>query len=203
MSPLTTGTFDDDSMATLQHHADRMSKAISQYIAKDREIPARTWRTALAKTGLIGYVNPLEHTIARARRKHGRLFLQTVTDGNDDGEVEFELENGTVTKQMALMWGLLLEWRGGLDFRTLVEMLYGQEYRMACVNEDKQRMLLVAKRVRTLVHDIREKKLRPAGINPEILPKISKPKSRASALRLQFLDLDREQLGHLKRLPNW
>lgn len=197
------GTFNEASMATLQEHADRVAEAISKYIANDREIPARTWRSAIAQSGLIDYVDPEKHTVGIARRERGSLFLQTITYGNDDGEVEFKLEYGEVTKQMALMWMLLLEWRGGLHFRKIVESLYGQEYREAYYSESRALMTLVTKRVRTLVHDIREKKLRPLGINPEILPKISRPKSTRSALRLQLLNLDRDQLGHLKRLPNW
>ena len=108
------GNYELDSISVLQAHADSMSKAITNYIAKDHELPARSWRTALAKTGLVEYQDPEKHSVCVTRREPGSIYLQTITDGRHDGKAQFQLYDGVVTKQMTLMWRLLLEWRGGL-----------------------------------------------------------------------------------------
>jgi len=194
-------SYDSDSMVKLQEHFHQMEGTIESSIAKGLDISKRTWRSSLVRRGFIDSPDPELHTTATAWRKKGSIFLRTKTDGVLDGEVEFALQDGRISKQMDLIWKLLLAWKSGIAFRDIARQLYKDEFREACRTDDRALMTLVAKRVRGLVHDIRTKKLLPAGINPDILPTVLKPKSPASLVRLRLCSLDRSQLGHLTRRP--
>lgn len=195
--------FDADSIARLQQHADSIGKFVANSIARDRPIPKPFWDSYLVQTGLAGRPDPAIHTTARAWREKDALVLETTTNGTRDGRVEFTLQEGRPTLQQRLMWHLLLLWPRGLSFEAIARELYADELHAAlqAKDEDKGRdhLMIVAKRVRALVHAIRTDKLDPAGINPEILPTVLKTRTRNETVRLRFAELDRRQLGHLSR----
>lgn len=193
------GIFDADSVVQLQSHAASIADFVAKSIARDRDIPRRFWDSYLAQAGLIERPDPEVHTTARVWRKDGSLILRTETNGTPDGEVVFSPQEGRVTLQMQLMWRLLLEWPRGLHFGEIAKDLYKDEYIAAVRRSDGDQLMILAKRVRSLVHDIRFDRLQPAGLNPEILPTVLKAMSRNQTVRLRFASLDRLRLGHLSR----
>lgn len=193
------GVFDADGIAELQKHLNVIASFVANSIARDRDIPRRYWNSYLAQVGLIERPDPEIHTTARAWRRSRSLFLSTETDGKPDGEVEFSPRDGRITLQMKLMWRLFLEWPQGIHFEHLTHELYGDEYRVALRRNDSVQVMILAKRVRALMHDIRFDKLQPAHLNPEILPTALKAMNRNQTVRLRFASLDRRQLGHLSR----
>ena len=191
------GDYELDSMSVLQD-AESMSKAITNYMAKDRELPARSWRTALAKTGLVEFQDPEKRTVGVTRRERGSMYLQTITDGRDDGEVEFQLYDGEVTKQMTLMWRLLLEWRGGWILEQSLRCS-SPRYIGVRENEDREQMALIRKRVQTSRARYREKKLPPDQVSTRrSSPRFRSPSQRHQPCACGSWDLDRQRLGHLE-----
>lgn len=195
--------FDADSIAQLQRHTETIGRFAANAIAKDRPIPKTFWESYLAQTGLTGRPDPEIHTTARAWREKDTLVLETATNGTTDGRVVFEPQEGRLTLQQQLMWHLLLLWPRGLDFEAIAKEFYADEFSAARQAKDpdkgRDHLMVVAKRVRALVHAVRTDKLDPAGINPEILPTVLKTRTRNQTVRLRFAALDRRQLGHLSR----
>lgn len=189
------GVYSAESMKELQKHARKVSEAIAKTIAKGKPVSARHWRTYLVQCGLEVREDPARHTVASAWRRNGKLVLRTFTDGKVDGEAEFALVDGQLTKQARLVWLLLLKWPSGIPFRQLAMDLYEDEFDAAQRSGASLQMQTVAKRVRALIHDVRFLKLEPAGINPDILPTVLVVGSRRTTVALQLQDLDRTQLG--------
>jgi len=132
--------------------------------------PSKTWP------------DPLMHTVAKCwTTKDGTFCLSTKTQGRYDDKVEF----GPRTLQARLMQLLCYQkWRQQLaksgqeqehdrafDMTMLVDLigeLYPEE--LAAARRDTARLKVLLKRLRSLISDIRTKKLEPSGINPDILP---------------------------------
>jgi len=195
------GVFDEDSINRLQEHCDRIAKVVADSIAADRGLPERMWNSYLKLEGLIEQPDPAGHTKVVAWRKAGSIFLETHVDDVHEGTVEFALQEGRVTHQMTLIWLLLLNFPDGMHFDEIAKELYPKEHARARTDCDKALLLRISKRVRTLIHDIRCKKLEPAGINPAILPPVRKHMKRKDSYGMQLKGLDRARVGHLRRSP--
>lgn len=193
------GVFTAGSMEQMQKHLDQVGRAITRSIAKGTPVSTQAWNSYLRIAGLEDREDPAICTAAEAWRQHGSLFFRTKTNGAVDGQVEFPLDEGEMTLQMHLMWRLLLKWPHGVDFRILAEELYTQRLQAALKNDDKDALEAVAKSIRSLVSDIRYKKLERNGINPEILRKPERAPSRKRTLCLRLMSLDRQRLGHLSK----
>jgi len=191
------GTFDAESIQGLQGHADAVAKMVAEYIAMGRPISDRKWNTHLVQNGLGDRPDPGVHTKAVAWRRGDAIHFRCETDGIEDGELVFPFHEAGISKQLHLMWWLLLKWPHGLTFKEIAEELYMVEYREAVKSGDRDMLAKVAKCVRALIHDIRTTRLTPAGMNAEILPTIMKTRDRSSSVRLRLAGLDRTRLGHL------
>lgn len=193
------GTFDAGGIVELQKHLDSIASFVAKSIARDRDVSRRHWDSYLAKAGLVEGPDPEVYTKARAWRQSGSLLLSTETNGTPDGKVEFSLQENRFTLQMQLMWRLLQAWPRGLTFEDIARGLYEKDIDAALHRKSTDELTAIAKCVSTLVRNIRYDKLYPAGINPEILPSVSRTKTGQQTIRLKLASLDRHQLGHLSR----
>jgi hypothetical protein len=155
----------------------------------DRVVPARTstisiYRmteqalgrvaAALQKSGPGGATqrvrpNPKEHTTAKAWTVKSKSFcLSTATESKDDGKVEFPMVDGKPTKQMQLMRLVCFVHPQSVAVAKVIEQVYPEE--IADARGDAKVLKGLLKKIRSLISDIRNKKLTPAGINPDILP---------------------------------
>ena len=113
--------------------------------------------------------DPQTHTVAKCwTTKDGTFCMSTKTQGRYDGKVKFPLLNGKPTKQMQLMKVLCFEHPNAVPLAKLIDQVYPDS--AAKVRTDGAALANLLKTLRTLVSDIRNKKLAPAGINPDILP---------------------------------
>jgi len=113
--------------------------------------------------------DPQTHTVAKCwTTKDGTFCMSTKTQGRYDGKVEFPLWNGSPTRQMQLMKVLCFEHPNAVPLAKLIDQVYPDS--AAKVRTDGAALANLLKTLRTLVSDIRNKKLAPAGINPDILP---------------------------------
>lgn len=113
--------------------------------------------------------DPLQHTTAKYwTTKDGAFCLSTKTQGRYDGKVEFRLWNGAPTKQMQLMKVLCFEHPNAVPLAKLIEQVYPES--TAKVRKDGAALTDLLRTLRTLVSDIRNKKLALTGINPDVLP---------------------------------
>jgi len=145
--------------------------------------------------------DPQAHTVAKCwTTKDGTLRLSTKTQGRCDGKVEF----GPRTIQARLMQLLcyqkwhqqLAEKEGEQQPNRSFEMtkladfiaeIYPDD--MAVARRDVTRLKALLKRFRSLVSDIRTKKLKPSGINPDILPALDIESSVDTGLSLRVAHL--------------
>ena len=135
--------------------------------------------------------DPAQHTTAKAwTTKDGSLHLSTKTDGQRDGKVQFALrEDGKPTYQMQFM-RLLCHYDGApVTLRSVMEQVYPGDFESA--GADGEALLKILRKIRSLVSDIRNKKLLPAGINPDILPSLSIEATIESGLSLRLAKLHR------------
>jgi len=113
--------------------------------------------------------DPKEHTTAKVwTLTNGAFCLSTETDRNDDGKVEFQMMDGKPTKQMQLMRVVCFMHPKAVSVAKVIEQVYPEELAEARRNAAALKGLL--KKIRSLISDIRNKKLATAGINPDILP---------------------------------
>ena len=193
------GEFTAQSMGNLQSYLDQVGKTIADSIAQGREVSKRAWDSYLRLEGLEDWEDPTASTVGTAWRHQGNLVLRTETNGNVDGQVEFRLRDGDATLQMSLMWLLLLAWPHRVGFLEIAEELYAEEFQSARRCNDEHALKIIAKRIRSLVHDVRDDKLEDAGINPEILPTIRNTGAKSHSLGLCLANLDRRRLGRTPR----
>jgi len=112
--------------------------------------------------------DPQTHTTAKCwTKKDGTFCLSTKTQGCYDGEVEFPMRNGAPTKQMQLMKVLCFTHPREMNLATLIDQIYPERNN---VRKEAKALADLLKNIRTLISDIRNKKLVPSGINPEVLP---------------------------------
>ena len=169
--------------------------------------------------------DPTEHTVAKCwTTQDGAFHVMTKTDGKRDGETPF----GADTLQSRLMQTLCQQrWRsqeekrvGGhmtasVSLRDAIEQVYPDRARQA--RSDGQVLGKLLKLLRSLVSDIRTKKLEPAGINPDILPALNIESSVNSGISLRVAHLhyqdaktpgaqeastDPQKLDYLRRHPS-
>jgi hypothetical protein len=184
----------------------------------DRVVPARTqpisiYRmteqalgvvAALQQAGADGpdgtaqrvWPDPKEHTTAKAwTLKNGTFCLSTETERNDDGKVEFPMtQGGKPTKQMQLMRLLCYKHPKALAVAQVIEQVYPDE--LAQARCDAEALKAVLKKVRTLVSDIRNKKLAAAGINPGILSPLDYEITGTAEITLNVVHLHKpEDIG--------
>jgi hypothetical protein len=133
--------------------------------------------------------NPKERTTAKFwTRKDGALRLSTKTDGQHDGMVEFApTESGEMTFQMRFMQLLSFKFPTPVSLAEVIEQVYRDDYATAKGNATALGKTL--RKLRTLVSDIRNRKLAAANLNPDILPSLSieAPIDTGIALRLAHL----------------
>lgn len=144
--------------------------------------PLRTWPP------------PGEHTTAKLwTRKDGVLCLSTKTDGIRDGRVEFApTVAGELTNQMRFMQVMSLIFPETATLATVMEQVYPKEFAAARLGGAALQSTL--RKLRSLVSDIRTKKLARAGLNPDILPPLNIESSPETGIGLR--------LAHLHRLDD-
>ena len=99
--------------------------------------------------------------------KDGTFCLSTKTQGRYDGKVEFHYVLDP-TKQMAHK--VYASTSNKMALAELIDQVYPKSKEK--VRGDGAALGALLKTLRTLISDIRNKKLSPAGINPEILPSL-------------------------------
>lgn len=125
--------------------------------------------TSQNQSSIRCWPDPKQHTTAKIWTvKSGAFCLSTTTERKDDGKVEFALVYGKPTKQMQLMRLICFMHPKGIKVAKVIEQVYPEEIAEARRDADLLKGLL--KKIRSLISDIRNKKLSPAGINPDILP---------------------------------
>lgn len=134
---------------------------------------------------------PDEHTTAKFwTRKNGVVCLSTKTDSNHDGTVEFApTVLGALTYQMRFMQLMCFKFPGAVTLAEVIEQVYPDDFAKAKQNPDLLKSTL--RKLRTLVSDIRNKKLAKAGLNPEILPSLSIEATMATGIVLRLAHLHR------------
>jgi len=141
--------------------------------------------------------DPQTHTVVKCwTTKDGMFCMSTRTQGRYDGKVKF----GPRTNQARLMQLLCYQkWQKqlaekeqdrlqgrGFEMTQLADFLseiYPED--MAAARRDAARLKALLKRFRSLISDIRTKKLEPAGINPDILPALDIESSTEAGLSLR------------------
>jgi len=146
--------------------------------------------------------DPQIHTVAKCwTTKDGAFYMSTRTQGRYDGKVKF----GPRTNQARLMQLLCYQkWQEQLTEKEREQQLnmsfemtkladfmaeiYPDDMAAArrdAARGDVARLKALLKRFRTLVSDMRTKKLEPAGINPGILPPLDIESSIEAGLSLR------------------
>lgn len=134
--------------------------------------------------------DPLEHTVAKVwTTQDGTFCLSTKTKAQRDGECRFPLWNGEATKQMRLMMVLCHKHPAEVRLATVIEQVYPES--KAEVLQNPNGLLGLLKKVRSLVSDIRNKKLAPAGINSDILPPLDMEITADTAIGLKLAHVHR------------
>jgi len=144
--------------------------------------------TALAKK----WPPPQDHTTAKVwTTKDGSFWMSTKTDGESDGKVEFALrEDGSPTYQAKFMRLICFKHPQPVTLREGMEQVYPEDFSEVSAGDgEKLRNLL--RKVRTLVSDIRTKKLAKANLNPDILPPLNIEASVESGISLRVAHLHR------------
>jgi len=154
--------------------------------------------------------DPARYTTAKCwtTKKDGAFNISTKTQSRHDGEVKFAAGTG----QARLMQLLCYQQRRRQDaennrdeeFETprlgeLLAEVYPDEITKA--RKDGNALALLLKRLRSMVSDIRIKKLEPAGINPDILPALNIEAGIQTGLSLRLArlhDLDEKATGGSK-----
>jgi len=138
--------------------------------------PVRTWP------------DPKQHTTAKAWTVKSKSFcLSTTTERKDDGKVDFSMVDGKPTKQMQLMRLLCFMHPKAVAVAKVIEQVYPEE--LANARRDAAALKGLLKKIRSLISDIRNKKLGPAGINPEILPPLDIEITDATEITLNVAHL--------------
>ena len=136
--------------------------------------------------------DPKQHTTAKVwTTKDGSFWMSTKTDGEPDGRVEFALrEDGAPTYQAKFMRLICFKYPQPVTLREVMEQVYPEDFSEVSAGDgEKLRNLL--RKVRTLVSDIRTKKLAKANLNPDILPPLSFESSVETGISLQLAKLHR------------
>lgn len=134
---------------------------------------------------------PEEHTTGKLwTRQDGVLCLSTKTDGVHDGEVEFApTASGELTYQMRFMQVMCFKFPGTATLAEVIEQVYPDEYAEA--SRDPATLAKTLRKLRSLVSDVRTKKLAKAGLNPDILPPLSVEASIDTGIGLRLAKLHR------------
>lgn len=135
--------------------------------------------------------NPEKHTTAKVWTvKEGSFRMSTKTDSQHDGTVEFApTDSGELTYQMRLMQLLCFQFPKPVSLAEVIQQVYPDDF--ATVSGDAAALSKTLRKVRTLVSDIRKKKLANANLNPDILPALSIEVSRDTGIALQLAHLHR------------
>lgn len=138
--------------------------------------------------------DPKEYTVAKMwTTKDGILRISTKTEGQRDGEVEFAPSaSGESTLQMRLMQHLCFIFPASATLREVMEQVYREEF--ATIGDSLAAQKDMLHRFRSLVSDVRIKKLQKAGLNPQILPQLNVEASTETGIQLR--------LAHLHRLDD-
>lgn len=134
-----------------------------------------------------------EHTTAKVwHTKNAALHISTKTNRKMDGRATFDLRSGKSTKQRSLVQLLAVRHPDGSTIRELAQSLYPQE------QLDLKSVEKITKRLCDVVSNVR-KKLKAAGIDPEILPVLSRAKTDYRT-KVRFNVAKVNVQGDLKRL---
>jgi hypothetical protein len=148
--------------------------------------------------------DPCKHTTAKIWTTQDGIFhMATKTKGQRDGEVQFPLAGGKPTKQMQIMKLLCHKHEQAKTLAFVIDQVYPEM--KDSVRRDGKALAKLLKTIRTLVSDIRNKKLAPAGINPDILPALDIEVTGATTIGLKLAhihDLDVAGLREPRREDN-
>lgn len=135
--------------------------------------------------------DPKRYTTAKYwTKKDGSFCLSTKTNGRRNGKVQFALrEDGKPTYQTQFMQLLCYHWPKPAKLKHIIEEVYFEDSSM--IHSGEKRVSDTLRNIRGLVSDIRIKKLRKAGINPDILPSLSIASSLETGISLQVAKLHR------------
>lgn len=138
--------------------------------------------------------DPSAHTTAKVwTRKDGVICLSTKTDSAHDGRVEFPpTPSGDLTYQMRFVQFMCFKHPATATLAEVIAQVYPEEY--ASVSTDAAGLKNILRKLRSLVSDVRMKKLAKAGLNPDILPPLSVEVSLEVGIGLR--------LAHLHRLDD-
>lgn len=138
--------------------------------------------------------DPEKHTTGKYwTRKDGVIRISTKTDGVHDGEVDFAPTlGGELTFQMRFVQLMCFKFPGTATLAEVIEQVYPDELAEAC--GDASALKKVLHKLRSLVSDVRNKKLNKAGLNPDILPPLNIEASLQTGIGFR--------LAHLHRLDD-
>lgn len=147
-------------------------------------------RPQKAKTAKRCWPDPERHTTAKVWTvKQGALRISTKTNGNDDGAVEFALTDaGKPTAQMRFMQLLCFKHPTPVTLAEVIQEIYPAD--LASIGQSGALMKTLRK-LRTLVSDVRTKKLAKANLNPDILPSLNIDATKDTSIVLKLAQLHR------------
>lgn len=135
--------------------------------------------------------DPEQNTTAKIwTTKDGTFCMSTKTDRETDGTVQFQpRENGNPTYQIQFMRLICFHHPNPVLLKDVMREVYSEDY--SVIRKDPGAANNLLKKVRSLVSDIRTKKLNKAGINPDILPPFNVESSIDSGISLRLAHLHR------------
>jgi len=163
----------------------QLDRACSALQIRPPGTPAKTYKQSRA------WPRPEEHTTAKVWTvKDGALRMSTKTDGRHDGTVEFAPTTpGELTYQMRFMQTVCLKFPRATTLAEVIEQVYPDDW--AKVRQNPGLLKSALRKLRSLVSDIRNRKLAKAGLNPDILPSLSIEASMETGIALRLAHLHR------------
>lgn len=198
------GQYDSESLDQLRKHLLGFEGQVTRKIARGEDVSVREWDNHLRSLGVEEWENPEICTEGRAWMKGLDLHFRTATNGRDDGETVFEYRDDGRNLQLMTVQMLLMRWPRPIKLLDIVRELHGDDYQRVMAmsgdgDSDRAALYLaaLAKRVKQMVADIRNMKLKRMGINPEVLSVSTQSSGRDVTVRIRLAKLDKRTLGNL------
>lgn len=158
--------------------------------SKSQSLPQKTKADLVLIAQKRPWPDPEKHTTAKVWSVKGGAFrMSTKTNGNDDGTVEFApTDSGKHTVQMRFMQLLCFKFPTPITLAEIIQQVYSAD--LALMGRAGELMKTLRK-LRTLVSDIRTKKLAKANLNPEILPSLNIDATKDTGIVLRLAHLHR------------
>lgn len=132
--------------------------------------------------------DPASVTFAKCwSREDGTFCFATWTNQNPDGMVEFASDRGRMTNQARLIQVLCSIWPDAISAMELLKQVYREDGKVV-VNNPLECERHLGNFV-TLVSDVKNKKLKRAGLNPDIIPSITAHRLLFESLQLRVKKL--------------